>query len=210
MKFLKIGIVLLLVIGLGVFAAGAFKPEQARAAGEGPTAESLMKRGWLFLEDSEWVQADEYFDKVLDIDPEHAPAYIGKLCAALKINKESELADNFFDKNNKDYQKALRFADANYRAKLEGYAKAAEGKLKAGQILQMGGYDWRVLDVQNNRALLLCENVIEKRPYNKEKKNITWETCDLREYLNGEFYNKLPGDFKAKIAETKLTNDNNQ
>jgi hypothetical protein len=57
---------------------------------------------------------------------------------------------------------------------------------------------------------LLCVNIIEERPYNKEGKEATWETCSLRGYLNGEFYNKLPGDFKALIAETRLTNDNNQ
>jgi len=41
-----------------------------------PSVESLVKRGCLFLEDSEWKKADEYFDKALDINPEHAPAYM--------------------------------------------------------------------------------------------------------------------------------------
>jgi len=44
--------------------------------------EPLMKRGWLFLEDADWKQATDYFNKVLDIDPEHAPAYIGMLHAS--------------------------------------------------------------------------------------------------------------------------------
>jgi len=35
---------------------------------------SLMERGWLILEDAKYQQADEYFDKALDIDPKHAPA----------------------------------------------------------------------------------------------------------------------------------------
>ena len=34
-------------------------------------AAPLMKRANLFLEDSDWQQANEYFDKVLDIDPEY-------------------------------------------------------------------------------------------------------------------------------------------
>ena len=228
MKFFKAGLVLLFVVGLCFFVADAMKTGQVTAWGDQPTVESLMKRGCLFLKDSEWKQASEYFDRVLDIDPEYAPAYIGMLCAELKIKQEGELADHQFAEN-KDYQKALRFADANYRAKLEGYVKASEEKLRLEKgkifgrireyyergalneiVVPMAGYDWRVLDVHNNRALLLCVNIIEKRPYNKESKEVTWETCSLRGYLNGEFYNNLPGDFKAMIAETKLTNDNNR
>jgi tetratricopeptide (TPR) repeat protein len=58
-----------------------------------PGVESLMKRGWLFLEDSDWKQANEYFDRVLDIDPEYAPAYAGKLCAELKVRREEALPE---------------------------------------------------------------------------------------------------------------------
>ena len=53
--------------------------------------EALMMRGHLFLDDADWTQANEYFDRVLDIDPKHAPAYIGKLCAELKVSSESDL-----------------------------------------------------------------------------------------------------------------------
>ena len=55
----------------------------AQAAG-GPTVESLMKRGQLFLESGDWDSANEYFDKVLDIAPESAEAYVGKYCAERK------------------------------------------------------------------------------------------------------------------------------
>ena len=81
-----------------------------------PSVESLMKRGHLFLEDSDWKQADEYFNKVLDIDPEHAPAYIGLLCAETHMKIVDDLKNYtkpIEDKPN--YQKALRFANENYR-----------------------------------------------------------------------------------------------
>ena len=45
----------------------------------GPGVASLHKRAVLFLEDSDWDSASEYFDRILDIDPEYAPAYIGKV-----------------------------------------------------------------------------------------------------------------------------------
>jgi len=97
----------------------------AKVAPAAPSVESLMKRGKLFLEDSDWKQADEYFDRVLDIDPEYAPAYVGKLCAELEVCKEDLLAGNkktISELNN--FKKAVRFADAKYRAKLEGYNKS--------------------------------------------------------------------------------------
>ena len=81
----------------------------------------------------------------------------------------------------------------------------------AGEILQFGGFDWRVLDVQGDKVLIITENVIERRPYHDKKVNVSWEICDLREYLNKEFYdNAFSVDEKALIVETKNTNQNNQ
>jgi len=64
-------------------------------------------------------------------------------------------------------------------------------KLKTGDIIPFGEYDWRVLDVQEDRALIITENVVEQRPYNTKNTGVTWETCDLRKYLNDEFLSKL-------------------
>jgi len=95
-----------------------------------PGVESLMKRGWLFLEDSDWNQADDYFSKVLDINPEHAPAYIGKLCAELKLTEEAALEKHeevLSDMPN--YKKALRFADTNYHIIVDGYTKEFRNRI---------------------------------------------------------------------------------
>ena len=90
-----------------------------------PGIEPLMKRGHLFLENSDWRQANEYFDKVLDIDPEYAPAYTGKLCAELGVRSEADLGD-FADpiSEYRNFELAVRFANATYRKTLEGYDRA--------------------------------------------------------------------------------------
>jgi alpha-tubulin suppressor-like RCC1 family protein len=96
--------------------------------------ESLMKRGNLALEDSKWNEAYECFDKILDIDPEYAPVYIGMLCLELKFKNEADLAD--YKKPLDDmpyYQKALRFADASYRAKVTGYNQAIKDHIAEEQ-----------------------------------------------------------------------------
>ncbi|MCL2158383.1 MAG: DUF6273 domain-containing protein [Oscillospiraceae bacterium] len=79
-----------------------------------------------------------------------------------------------------------------------------------GKLMTLGGIGWRVIDVENNRALLISEEILEERPcpYNVEFVPTTWEDCMLRKYLNGEFYNSLGTD-KSKIAETRINNSSN-
>ena len=82
----------------------------------------LLKRAFMFLEDGDWNSADEYCEKVLDIDPENASAYLGKLLSELRVRKQESLKDQaepFDHKNN--YQKAVRFADEKLKAALTGY-----------------------------------------------------------------------------------------
>ena len=55
----------------------------------------------MFLEDGEWNSANEYCEKVLDIEPKCAKAYLGKMMADLKIGTEDALKDSktFLEKN---------------------------------------------------------------------------------------------------------------
>ena len=82
----------------------------------------LLKRAFMFLEDGDWNSANEYCEKVLDIDPECAEAYLGKLMAELKVHKQEDLADceQPFDESN-NYKKAVRFADEKLSKTLKGY-----------------------------------------------------------------------------------------
>ena len=89
--------------------------------GAQPHTAPLLKRAFMFLEDGEWQSADEYCEKVLDLDPENAEAYLGKLMAELKVKKREVLKDAalpFDDRNN--YQKAVRFGDEKLKQKLSG------------------------------------------------------------------------------------------
>ena len=81
-------------------------------------------------------------------------------------------------------------------------------KCEIGSIIEFADIDWRVLDIQGNKALLISEKVLETRRYNDEYKDITWEKCTLRGYLNGDFYNKL-GAAKGEIAEMRNGNPDN-
>jgi hypothetical protein len=67
-----------------------------------------------------------------------------------------------------------------------------------------------VLDVCGGNALLLAENIVENRSYNKRFINVTWENCTLRQYLNDEFYKAFSNQEQARILEAQNTNADNQ
>lgn len=97
-------------------------PVKAAAAPGGSTAAApLLKRAFMFLEDGDWSSADEYCEKVLDMDPENAEAYLGKLMAELKTGRREALKDckASFD-GSKNYQKAVRFGGAALKEELDG------------------------------------------------------------------------------------------
>ena len=84
--------------------------------------ESLLKRAFMFLEDGDWSAANEYCEKVLDIDPENARAYLGKLmteCRACRMEDLQNCRQPFDGSGN--YNKILRFADPKLIETLKGY-----------------------------------------------------------------------------------------
>ena len=99
----------------------AVKEPSGAASSKGSTT-SLLERAFMFLEDGEWASANEYCEKVLDIEPKNAQAYLGKLMAELRVKKQDVLRKQAepFDNNN-NYQKAIRFADENLKNTLTGY-----------------------------------------------------------------------------------------
>ncbi len=105
---------------------------QTAAGGMTPGINSLMERTYLFMEDGDFDSAEEYIERVLDIDPKYAPAYAAKVCVAFRIRKESGLADApFLYEDNSDWQKALRFADSKQRAIYAGYIEKVKPRVAA-------------------------------------------------------------------------------
>lgn len=81
---------------------------------------------------------------------------------------------------------------------------------KIGSEASFGGYIWRILDIQNDMALIITEYIIEQRAYHDAYKDITWADCSLRKYLNGEFYDKFTSTDKLKIIPVLNKNPGNQ
>ena len=93
-------------------------------SGANATVDSLLERVFMFLEDGDFSSANEYCEKVLDIDPKNALAYLGKLMADLEVKKKKDLVNckDPFDKN-ANYEKIVRFGDEELKNELAGYLK---------------------------------------------------------------------------------------
>ncbi len=97
-------------------------------------------------------------------------------------------------------------------------------KVNVGDTIQFGTYpqenpydgstnpiSWKVLAVQDGKALLLAEKCLENVQYNKELVPSTWATCTLRPWMNETFLQTaFSAEEQAQIVETTLTNPGNK
>lgn len=81
--------------------------------------------------------------------------------------------------------------------------------MEVGEKIIFGEYQWRILDIQEDNILILSEEITELRDYHNKAVDITWKDCELRKYLNGEFYDKFSIDDRARIIETVNKNPDN-
>lgn len=82
--------------------------------------------------------------------------------------------------------------------------------MQIGDITEFGKYKWRVLDIQDDAALIITEYIIEQRRYHDAYEDITWANCTLRKYLNGEFYDKFTEADQSKIIPVINKNLDNE
>lgn len=71
---------------------------------------------------------------------------------------------------------------------------------KVGEYITFGKYEqdndisngvedieWLVLEIKNNKALVISKYGLDSKSYHDAWIDVTWETCTLREWLNSEF-----------------------
>ncbi|WP_143412129.1 DUF6273 domain-containing protein [Arabiibacter massiliensis] len=134
-----------------------------------------------------------------------------------------------FPRNGSLFQKALTFLGIyNFNPSIEGHIEnrlgaSVDSEVTVGDHLYLGkakfhprfgdafskGIEWRVLAIEDDRALLIANDIIELRGYHNTDADVTWETCDVRSWLNGEFYNGLPNSVKSVAIPVQVTNGDN-
>ncbi len=70
--------------------------------------------------------------------------------------------------------------------------------------------EWRVLAKEDNKVFLISKYALDCKPYNTSFDAVTWETCSLREWLNGDFLNAaFTANEQTFIADTFVSADEN-
>lgn len=69
------------------------------------------------------------------------------------------------------------------------------------------GLIWRVLAVEDGRALLITNSTVGSRPYDKAGQSAAWETSELRTWLNSDFIDStFTSEQQALICPVELDN----
>jgi len=84
------------------------------------------------------------------------------------------------------------------------------GRYYQSDTLSKEDIEWRILEVEDGKALLLSEMILDCKQYNEELEEVTWETCTLRAWLNDDFYKAAFSlEEQARIALINVKNEDN-
>ena len=86
---------------------------------------------------------------------------------------------------------------------------------KVGEYVKFGTYeqdgdftngeeeiDWRVLDIVDEKILMMSKCSLDYQKYNYKTENVTWETCTLRNWLNTDFFNAAFSEIEKTLIPT--------
>lgn len=101
--------------------------------------------------------------------------------------------------------------------------KKLEEKYAVGSYVTFGVYpqteagtdntpiEWMVLAKDGNQVLLLSRYGLDAKGYHSSERDVTWETCSLRSWLNSTFINRaFSGEEQKGILLTDVSNAPNQ
>lgn len=78
--------------------------------------------------------------------------------------------------------------------------------MQVGDKIDFDRYRWRILDIQDNKALIITDEIIGQRAYHNAYKDTTWYNCEMRTYLNSEFFDSFHLVNQSRIL--LVTNEN--
>lgn len=81
--------------------------------------------------------------------------------------------------------------------------------MKIGDKITFGGLEWRILEIKQDKILILTEEIVELRDYHNRDRDVTWKDCELRAYLNNDFYHRFRAQDQQRILETVNENPGN-
>ena len=119
------------------------------------------------------------------------------------------------------YNKSVSKKGTTAKVESSSQKKDKNPEYKVGETIEFGNYpqdkdgtekpiEWIVMKNEGNQVLLLSKYVLDAKPYNEEWEGVTWQTSDIRQWLNNEFYaTAFNKSEKAKIQTSLIKNEDN-
>ena len=163
----------------------------------------LLERAFLFLEDGEWARANEYFEKVLDLDPKCANAYLGKLMAELQIKTKEQLVNCVqpFD-NNRNYEKIMRFGDEQLKVEITSYSEQVKSNhIEATYIRAKYDLARDTTTQQYNAIIVSLQSILDYKDSKEIINSCNDKIQQLKEKAKAE---KLVREQKREVTKRKI------
>lgn len=80
---------------------------------------------------------------------------------------------------------------------------------KIGSNFLFSDYQWRILDIKDGLALVISDEIIGQEAYNNYRGDVIWANSSIRDYLNGEFYNRFTKAEQSRISPVLNINPDN-
>ena len=122
------------------------------------------------------------------------------------------LLDGIDYKNSRELQESIK----------PYYQIALISEAKIGSSVFFGSYEqdndtsngkedieWIVLAKEGNSALVISKYALDSKQYDTAKSDVTWETCSLRNWLNGPFLDAFRAEERNSIIDTAVIADKN-
>ena len=144
----------------------ASAPMPTIVATGGPNVSSLLDRGNMALEDEAWEKAKEFFNQVLNMDSRCGEAYLGLVMAERNIENRELFRKAFIRvdstiHSSKDYDRAVRFADADLSCWLASINSEREKAIRDAEIAKE--LSLKEEDYQNGLSILADEDQSPER-----------------------------------------------
>ena len=110
-----------------ILSAGKTTDKKENTASGGTSIEATIDYALLLIEDGNVQKANQLLEQVVATAPKHPMIYVAKLLIECGVKRQEDLArlDDSFG-HSPNYEKAVRFANPQLKATLEGYAEAVK------------------------------------------------------------------------------------
>lgn len=142
---------------LGPVASGSVLP-----SGES----SLLKRGYMFLEDGEWQRANLYFERVLDDNPENAKAYMGQLLSSAQVSTVDQLRNSTYAwEETLPYKRVMQFGEEETQKQLKQLSQGHDETMEKERLYQEA---IRYMNAGTEESFCAAMEIFEKIPGYKD------------------------------------------